>query len=69
MPKFVITEIWTRMRVVSAQDEEQALEKGDPEKFPFEVTVDPGALEGDCIYVYVDGLGLNLSNWHATEVK
>ena len=66
MPKFVIYEVWTRSRVVTARSESEALTKGEPDKHPFIVdasgrTNQYGTMEVDP----KEDLDLNLANWHA----
>lgn len=67
MAKFVITEVWTRSRVVEAANQSDALEVGAPEHYPFKA---PNTAMEEDVYVELEpkDIDLNLSNWHATEV-
>ncbi len=68
---FVVTEIWTRSRVVTAKSATWALRKGDPDEHPLLADApDADAIRADGKFEVAGAdLGLNLSNWHATEVK
>ena len=71
MPKtFVITEIWTRSRVVTAANKSAALEQNEPQVLRQLVAPDAAELDENGTFELdvVKDLDFNLSNWHVTEV-